>query len=170
MLELPTSEQAAKSKELRGEIAKLQTVLDTPTPALATAQAQWEQDIKTAEAKWTVLQPSHYVSTGGATFKLLPDGSLLAGGKNPDADSYELSASTDLTGITGVRLEVLSNASLPAGGPGRDAEGNFFLSDFEGKPPSPVIVASATPGADSGHLKSSRWRMKRNSMRTALRT
>jgi mono/diheme cytochrome c family protein len=131
MLELPTSEQAAKSKELRGEIAKLQTVLDTPTPALATAQAQWEQDIKTAEAKWTVLQPSHYVSTGGATFKLLPDGSLLAGGKNPDADSYELSASTDLTGITGVRLEVLSNASLPAGGPGRDAEGNFFLSDFE---------------------------------------
>jgi hypothetical protein len=131
MLELPTPEQAAKSKELRGEIAKLQTVLDTPTPALAAAQLQWEQDIKAAEAKWTVLQPSHYVSKGGATLKLLPDGSLLAGGKNPDADSYELSASTDLTGITGVRLEVISDPSLPAGGPGRDAEGNFFLSDFE---------------------------------------
>ena len=131
MLELPTSEQAAKSKELRGEIAKLQTVLDTPTPALATAQLQWEQDIKSAEAKWTVLQPSHYVSKGGATLNLLPDGSLLAGEKNPDADSYELSASTDLTGITGLRLEVISDPSLPAGGPGRDAEGNFFLSDFE---------------------------------------
>ena len=131
MLELPTHEQAAKSKELRAEITKLQTVLDTPTPELAAAQEKWEKDIKTAEARWTVLQPSRYVSTGGATLKLLPDGSILAGGKNPDADTYELSASTDLTGITGVRLEVLSDASLPAGGPGRDAEGNFFLSDFE---------------------------------------
>ena len=131
MLELPTSEQAAKSKELRGEIAKLQTVLDTPTPALAAAQLQWEQDIKTAEAKWTILQPSHYVSKGGATLKLLPDGSILAGGKNPAADAYELTTNTDLTGITGVRLEVLSDPSLPAGGPGRDAEGNFFLSDFD---------------------------------------
>ena len=102
-----------------------------PTPALAAAQAKWEQDIKAAEAKWTVLQPSHYVSQGGATLKLLRDGSLLAGGKNPDADSYEISASTQLTGITGVRLEVMSDPSLPAGGPGRDPEGNFFLSDFE---------------------------------------
>jgi hypothetical protein len=131
MIELPTPDQAAKSKELRAEIGKLQSVLDTPTPALAEAQAKWEQDIKTAEAKWTVLQPSHYVSTGGATFKLLPDGSLLAGGTNPDADTYELNANTNLTGITGVRLEVISDPSLPAGGPGRDAEGNFFLSDFE---------------------------------------
>jgi hypothetical protein len=130
-LELPTSEQAAKSKALRAEIAKLQTVLDTPTPELAAAQAQWEQDIKVAEAKWTVLQPSHYVSQGGATLKLLPDGSLLASGKNPDADAYEISASTELIGMTGVRLEVMSDPSLPAGGPGRDAEGNFFLSDFE---------------------------------------
>ncbi len=131
MIELPTPDQAAKSKDLRAQIAKLQTVLDAPTPALAAAQTQWEQDIKAVEAKWTVLQPSHYVSTGGATFALLPDGSLLAGGKNPDADTYELEATTNLTGITGVRLEVLSDPSLPKGGPGRDADGNFFLSDFE---------------------------------------
>jgi hypothetical protein len=131
VIELPTAEQAAKSKQLHGEIADLQTVLDTPTPALAAAQAQWEQDIKAAEAKWTVLQPSHYVSRGGATLKLLPDGSILAGGKNPNADSYELSARTALTGITGARLEVMNDSSLPAGGPGRDPDGNFFLSDFE---------------------------------------
>jgi mono/diheme cytochrome c family protein len=130
LIELPTPEQAAKSKILREAIASLQTVLDTPTPGLATAQSQWEQDIKAAEAKWTVLQPGHYVSQGGATIKLLPDGSLLAGGKNPDADAYEISAPTDLTGITGVRLEVMSDPSLPAGGPGRDPDGNFFLSDF----------------------------------------
>jgi mono/diheme cytochrome c family protein len=154
IVDLPTPEQAAKSKELRAEIARFQTVLDTPTAALATAQAQWEQDIKAAEAKWTVLQPTHYVSQGGATLKLLPDGSLLAGGKNPAADSYEVTTSTDLTGITGVRLEVMSDPSLPAGGPGRDHDGNFFLSDFEmqaapaDKPSSPQKIVFKIAVAD----------------------
>jgi mono/diheme cytochrome c family protein len=160
VLDLPTPAQAAKRRELRAEIAKLQTVLDTPTPALAAAQAEWEQDIKVAEAKWSVLQPSHYVSKGGATFQLLPDGSLLAGGKNPDADSYEISASTNLTGITGVRLEVMSDPSLPAGGPGRDHDGNFFLSDLEvqaapaANPASPQKItfkAAAVDESQSGY-------------------
>ncbi len=141
ILELPTPEQAAKSKELRAEVSSLQTVLDTPTPELATAQAQWEKDIKAAESKWIILQPDHYESQGGATLKLLPDGSILAGGKNPDADSYQVSARTKLTGITGVRLEVISDPSLPAGGPGRDPNGNFFLSDFE---------VEAAPADDAG--------------------
>ncbi len=141
LIELPTPDQAAKSKQLRADIANLQTVLDTPTPALAAAQAKWEQGIKAAEAKWSVLQPSHYVSQGGATLKLLPDGSILAVGKNPDADSYELTARTDLTGINGVRIEAISDPSLPAGGPGRDPEGNFFLSGFE---------VQAAPEAGSG--------------------
>lgn len=131
MLELPTPEQAAKSKELRAKISDLQAVLDTPTPELAAAQAQWEKEIKSAEPRWTILKPDHFESQGGATLKLLADGSILAGGKNPDADSYEVSARTDLTGISGVRLEVMSDPSLPAGGPGRDPDGNFFLSDFE---------------------------------------
>ncbi len=153
-IELPTPEQAAKSKGLRAEAAQLQTVLDTPTPALAAAQAQWEQDIKAAEAKWTLLQPSHYVSQGGATLKLLPDGSILTGGKNPDADSYEISASTELAGITGMRLEVMSDPSLPAGGPGRDSSGNFFLSDFEvqaapvQKPDTPQKIIFKKAAAD----------------------
>src|SRR5579863_792383 len=70
-------------------------------------------------------------SAGGASLKLLDDGSVLAGGKNPNADTYVLQARTDRTGITGVRIEALSDPSLPEGGPGRDPEGNFFLSDFE---------------------------------------
>ncbi len=130
-IELPTPEQAAKSKELRLEIAKVQEVLDTSTPALEAAQAKWESDVKAAEASWTVLHPTKVASLGGATLALQPDGSILAGGKNPDADTYEIQAQTDQTGITGVRLEVLRDSSLPNGGPGRDSDGNFFLSDFE---------------------------------------
>ncbi|HEV2495217.1 MAG TPA: DUF1553 domain-containing protein [Terriglobia bacterium] len=130
-IELPTPEQAAKSKELKAEIAKLQSVLDTSTPELEAAQAKWESDLKRDATSWTVLRPDQYSSVGGATLKLLDDGSILAGGRNPNADTYVLQAKTEQTGITGVRLEALSDPSLPQGGPGRDPDGNFFLSAFE---------------------------------------
>ncbi len=130
-IELPTPEQDKKAKEIRGETAKLQAVLDTETPELAAAQAKWEEAMRTAESEWTTLVPSNATSEGGATLHLLPDHSVLAEGKNPDADTYTLQARTDRNGITGVRIEVMSDPSLPNGGPGRDSDGNFFLSDFE---------------------------------------
>ncbi len=130
-IELPTTEQDKQAKEIRAKIAGLQSVLDTTTPELASAQAMWEEEMKAAEGHWTPLVPSHVTSEGGATLNVLPDDSVLASGKNPDADTYTIQTSTDRTAITAVRLEVLSDPSLPNGGPGRDPDGNFFLSDFE---------------------------------------
>src|SRR5579885_659868 len=130
-LELPTPEQEAKSKELRSRIAQLESVLNTQTPALDVAQTTWESLLQSAEKQWTPLTPFEYKSVGGATLKLLPDRSILATGSNPQADTYVLEAKTALAGITGVRLEVLPDPSLPHSGPGRDSAGNFFLSDFD---------------------------------------
>ncbi len=130
-LELPTPEQEKKSKELRAEIARLQSVLDTQTPELDAAQAAWEQQMHKAEEQWEVLSPTRYQSAGGASMKRLPDGSILVGGENPQADTYAIEAKIPAASITGVRLEVLPDASLPHGGPGRDPNGNFFLSDFD---------------------------------------
>jgi len=131
VIELPTPEQAAQSKELKAEIAKLQTVLATSTPELEAAQLKWEDAVRGVDANWAVLRPSHYASAGGATLKWLDDQSILASGMNPEADAYNLEAKTDLTGITGVRLEVLGDPSLPKGGPGRDPDGNFLLSHLD---------------------------------------
>jgi Protein of unknown function (DUF1553)/Protein of unknown function (DUF1549)/Planctomycete cytochrome C len=130
-IELPTPGQETKAKEIRGEISELQSVLDTETPDLESAQGKWEEETRADEGRWTVLVPGHVASEGGATLNLLPDHSVIASGKNPDADTYKFEASTDRTGITGVRLEVLGDPSFPNGGPGRDADGNFFLSNFE---------------------------------------
>jgi mono/diheme cytochrome c family protein len=130
-IELPTPEQERKSKELKAEIDRLQKALDTSTPELEAAQSGWEEAMKRVGADWTVLRPIRYTSAGGATLSLRDDLSILAGGKNPEADTYTVEAQTDRTAITGVRLEVLNDASLPQGGPGRDPEGNFFLSSFE---------------------------------------
>jgi mono/diheme cytochrome c family protein len=130
-LPLPTSEQAKESRELSAQIDRLQSVLDTQTPQLDAAQQLWEKDLIASEKRWEVVKTSHLESVGGAALTAQADGSVLASGKNPQADTYKIAATASLAKLTGVRLEVLPDASLPHGGPGRDPDGNFFLSDFE---------------------------------------
>jgi hypothetical protein len=83
-------------------------------------------------AGWHVLDPVGFLSLNGTTLNSLGDNSILASGLNPGADKYIITALTDLTEITGVRLDVLTHESLPFGGPGRfDDNGNFVLSELE---------------------------------------
>ncbi len=143
-LELPDAEQAKKSEELRTQIASLEKMLATQTPELDSAQQTWETEAVGAEKRWSILKPSKLESQGGATLALQSDNSVLASGKNPQADTYHLTATTDLTQLSGVRLEVLPDPGLPHSGPGRDPDGNFFLSDFEMQiNGQPVIFKSA---------------------------
>jgi mono/diheme cytochrome c family protein len=137
-LELPTPGQKKRSTGIRDEMARLQTVLDKQTPALTAAEKSWENALVVAEKDWRTARPIRVESAGGATLKVLADSSILATAKNPQTDTYTVEAQTDLPSITAVRLEVLPDPSLPHGGPGRDAEGNFFLSDFELQAGQPV--------------------------------
>src|SRR5262249_17044804 len=68
--------------------------------------------------------------SGGATLTKQSDGSVLAGGKNADFDTYTFSATTDLTDIAAIRLEALADPSMVKNGPGRAGNGNFALTDF----------------------------------------
>ena len=81
-------------------------------------------------ANWTILTPANLVSSGGATMTLLNDGSVLVGGPLTGVDTYTFSANSSATPITGFRLEVLTDGSLPANGPGRASNGNFVLTEF----------------------------------------
>jgi hypothetical protein len=97
---------------------------------------------------WTILQPAVMTSAAGATLTRLPDGSVLAGGLDPAADTYTVEATADLVGITALRLEALPDPSLPHCGPGRDAiSGNFHLDE--------VRLSAASPSGDAApvHLR-----------------
>ena len=50
-------------------------------------------------------------------------------GQRPDKDNYTITLASDLTGMTGLRLEVLSDETMPHGGPGRADNGNLHLSE-----------------------------------------
>ena len=83
---------------------------------------------------WTVLTPLTAGSSAPTGLDILDDGSVRV---NPNtyvalAQDYTVVAQTDLDAVTGVRLEALTDASLPDNGPGMRTDGsaNFQLSDF----------------------------------------
>jgi len=140
---------AARRRQLLERQARLTKVQDPPDAALLeeTVQAEvaaWEKTVAQSAEPWHVLEPAEAKSAEGATLTRLPDGSLLSEGKRPEKDTYTLIAHTEVQGITGIRLEVLTDDRLPHKGPGRQDNGNFHLNEF---------VVSAAPRGDASAAK-----------------
>lgn len=81
-------------------------------------------------ANWTVFTGATISGTGGETFTVLGDNSILVSGNNPATTVYSVSFEGSFNGITGIRLEALSDVSLPDNGPGRGGNGNFHLVEI----------------------------------------
>jgi hypothetical protein len=81
-------------------------------------------------ANWTALTPTRATSTNGTTLSILSDSSVLASGSSPAQEVYFLEFETSLTLITGFRIEVIPDNSLPGNGPGRAINGNFLLTEI----------------------------------------
>ena len=94
-------------------------------------QAELQKVVEADAANWTVLDPATFASAEGATLTKQADSSVLSSGKLPDKDTYTVVAHTSLKGITAIRVEVLTDESLPNGGPGRQDNGNLHLSEFQ---------------------------------------
>src|SRR4029077_18905684 len=93
--------------------------------------ATWEQKLKEATTPWQVLEPESFVSANGATLTKQLDGCVLSHGERPEKDTYTLSFSAPAGKLTGLRLEILSDDSLPKKGPGRQDNGNLHLSEIQ---------------------------------------
>jgi hypothetical protein len=149
ILPVPTAEETVRRNRIHEEIARWEAVLNRSTPELAAAQSRWEQSMAGQRVAWTALTPTSLASAQGATLTRQPDGSILAGGKGPETDSYTIVVDTALTGITGFRLMVLPDKSLPRQGPGRSASGNFVLTELRvtagprNKPAQAVVLRNA---------------------------
>ena len=132
--------------------AKLEADLKTyETTTLVKKMTKWEKENGGSILnRWMVLEPKATSATNGSTLTKEPDGSILVSGSNGNG-TVTITAETDLTGITGVRLEVLPDSRLPQKGPGRAPDGNFVLNELEvsaapkanAKQTKPVKLASA---------------------------
>jgi hypothetical protein len=151
--EVPVSDAAmeAYQSQKAAHEAKLQELerrLAQEKPRLAERLPAWEAEIqaklrveaaegvKFAPLEIVSIKPVHEV-----TFKKLDDGSWLAGGADAATETYVVTAQAPAKPVTGFKLEVLADKSLPGQGPGRTPHGNFVLTEFKAEG---VALAEAT--------------------------
>src|SRR6185437_14805197 len=128
-------EEATRLAELRAkvgaraELVRLEAALATDSPEINAARTDWEKAVE-AGSVWLPLELNNAKSKAGATLTKEADGSWLASGADPATDVYTLIANSPIKDITAIRIECLSDPTLPAHGPGRAPDGNFILSKF----------------------------------------
>jgi hypothetical protein len=98
----------------------------------------WLKQISTSKqaepVKEHLLKVVEFVSEGGASHRELEDGSILLSGESPETDTYQVVLKCSaLKGITGIKLEALTDPSLPGQGPGRTGRKNpnFVLNTLQ---------------------------------------
>ena len=120
-----------KEKDRAARTAKLEADLKTYEATIPGKLAAWEKAQAGAIINhWAILEPKSLTATGGASLTKEADGSITVGGTNTKG-VLTFVAETDLTDITGVRLEVLADGRLPSKGPGRAPDGNFVLTELQ---------------------------------------
>jgi hypothetical protein len=102
------------------------------TKLIAAIPGKWPVESK----YWTALRPVSVETTSGEQPKLLDDQSALFAAPGPERDDYTFVLDAGPEPIGQLRLEALTDKSLPKEGPGRVAHGNFVLSE---------IVVTAAP-------------------------
>ncbi len=133
-MDLPlTDEQHEALAQFEAEKAELATHIEPLVEERLKGLVDWERRVASSKAdsvQWHTLDIVSFKSSGGASHSLLEDKSVLVGGTLPDHDVYTVVARTNLKGITGFKVETLTDASLPDMGPGRYERPNFILNEF----------------------------------------
>jgi hypothetical protein len=124
-----------KRAQLQQSLDQAHTWRDKPDAALLSAERQadveaFEATYRNAEKCWVVPELLAVKAAQGSALKPLADHSVLAVGPRPEKDTYTIMLGSDLVGVTGLRLEVLSDETLPKAGPGRADNGNLHLSEI----------------------------------------
>lgn len=125
-------EDQTRIAALQQAIAERQIKLNRKDPHLDAEEAKWRDDlVAVLRGRWVDATPSEIVTAGGSRFAQDATGALRAQGKGKATDTYELNLEVPNDGITGIRLDLLKDQSLPGGGPGLSGNGNVVLSEVE---------------------------------------
>jgi hypothetical protein len=142
-------EQQRRAEVFRG-IRAVEDDLKMRHPDWRERMHAWEDSVRGKQPAWLVVRPSvDDISTGGQKYLPMGDGSFLAAGYAPTKHTVKMTARltpAELKGIkavTAFRLELLNDANLPLGGPGRSIKGTGALTEFKAE--------AATVYADGKH-------------------
>jgi WD40 repeat protein len=123
----------AAEKERQEKIAAAEKELSEYEKSLEPKVADWLTASKSESTGWTTLNVDLKRSKSeiGGKFAKMEDGSIYLAPSNPKKGQYIMVADIDMTGITGIKLEALTDSRLKGMGPGRAPNGNFVVTEFE---------------------------------------
>jgi mono/diheme cytochrome c family protein len=143
-----TPSEEMKRTEILRRTREMEGTLQHRNKDWPARMAAWEKRMKQDQPEWIVVRPEvDDISTGGEKYYNLPDGSLLAQGYAPTNHTVKLTVKTDVQNIRAFRLELLKDANLPRGGPGRSIIGTGVLTDIK------VEAAAATTPDKKSEVK-----------------
>jgi mono/diheme cytochrome c family protein len=138
-------EYERKNAKHAATLKKLTAQLAAERERLSATLFDWEKAVAPrlaalADAKATPApaEISSVTSEEDVEFQRLDDGSWLATGEAKPQDTYTVEVDLPPGRISGLKLEVLPDESLPKNGPGRAKDGNFVLTNF-------AVEAKGTP-------------------------
>lgn len=153
-LPLPTAAEEKRTNELNAQIKALNDALAATTPEFETEFHEWEAQML-RPIDWKPVTSTEAKSSSGAKLEPRADRSLLAAPSASEQEQFTIRGSVDLPQITALRLEALTDDSLPSHGPGRAGNGNAVLSEIRAsvREANPVIpkarfVRVEIPGKD----------------------
>lgn len=116
---------------------------------------RWLDKESKSVREWTRLRPAH-VASETPVLTIQEDDSIFASGDFTKNDTYKIRFNNIPRGTRSIRLEVLPDDRLPAGGPGTVAyegpEGDFFLSKVKVRSSGRELkIESATQSFASGN-------------------
>ena len=133
----------------QAELASAEQAITHPSAEVLAARQRWEQNFP-LDFAWQTLVPVAVRSQAGAAVTLAADGvvGVAAGAK---ADTYTLEISPPAQSVAALRLEALTDDSLPGKGPGH-AAGNFVVTKVsavvaprQSAAPAAAMCASSCP-------------------------
>jgi hypothetical protein len=118
-----------RKRAVEAELASLKAAFSVAKAQSRTNQSLWEKRVRLPASQWFVLAATNAVSTEGTVLKVEKDQTIRAVGRIRPFDNYVVEVSTNLTAITGFRLEMLP----PDGKAARKAQGSPTLAEFSVK-------------------------------------
>jgi mono/diheme cytochrome c family protein len=133
------------------KLMELTNKVKTAKELLGDTVTNWEKEAQTEFAKQLAqplkrfdLADSKVTSESGLNFTAQEDGSFLASGSDPESAVYVILGKATAA-FDSLRVEALSDKSLPGMGPGRANNGNFVLSEVIAELASKEDFSDAVP-------------------------
>jgi hypothetical protein len=125
------AEHLAKLEQHRQHYQKVRALVAMKLPEWEKETQARLKSLEGAASLATALLPTLAKSEQKAAFSQQSDGSTLVTGDLAATDSYSISVALPAGVVSGFKLEVLPDPTLPSGGPGRSKNGNFVLTKFD---------------------------------------